>query len=176
MEWVEKGGQPPKKCRMVFSACKNLATVFWDYRGVLLVDYLEKGRTINAAYYCDILDRLQKAIKNKRPGLLSKKVFLIHDNARPHSAQITQEKLEKFKWKVFEHPPYSPDLAPSDYHLFSNLKKNFGGRRFNCTQEIETTVTEYLKNLDVKTYVIGIEKLILRYEKCLKGFRDYVEK
>lgn len=176
MEWVEKGGRPPKKCKTTFSACKVLATVFWDYRGVLLIDYLQHGRTINAAYYCDLLDRLRVAIKNKRPGLLSEKVFFIHDNARPHSARITQEKLQKFKWQVFEHPPYSPDLAPSDYHLFPKLKETFGGVRFNSTEEIEDAVTDYFKKLDASHYRLGIDKLIVRYEKCLERFGDYVEK
>lgn len=176
MQWVEKGGRLPKKCKTVFSACKVLATIFWDYRGVILIDYLDKGKTVNAAYYCDLLDRLRTAIKNKRPGLLSKGVFLIHDNARPHSARITQEKLTNFRWQVFQHPPYSPDLAPSDYHLFPLMKRDFGGQRFDSTEEIREAVTTYYKNLDANQFALGISNLIPRYEKCLTRFGDYVEK
>lgn len=176
MEWVEKGGRPPKKCKTVFSACKVLATVFWDHKGILLIDYLEKGKTINAAYYCDVLDQLKTAIKNKRPGLLTKGVFLIHDNARPHSARVTQEKLEKFKWDVFQHPPYSPDLAPSDYHLFPVMKRAFGGQRFDNIDEIRDAVSSYFRNLDAAHFALGIQKLIPRYEKCLERYGDYVEK
>lgn len=176
MQWVPKGGRPPKKCKTVFSACKVLATVFWDYRGILLIDYLDKGKTINAEYYCGILDRLQKAIKNKRPGLLSRKVFLIHDNARPHSARLTQEKLASFKWDVFEHPPYSPDLAPSDFHLFPAMKTAFGGIRFDTTDDITEAVTAYFKNLDAKHFDVGITKLVCRYKKCIERDGDFVEK
>lgn len=79
-------------------------------------------------------------------------------------------------WQVFEHPSYSPDLTLSDFHLFPTLKKHFGDRRFNSTHEIEAAVTDYFKNLDAKSYSVGIGKLVLRYEKCLERFGDYVEK
>lgn len=59
---------------------------------------------MNAETYCQDLTDLRSVIKRKRPGLLTRKVFLIHDNARPHAARLTQELLQKFRWKVFNHP------------------------------------------------------------------------
>jgi transposase len=50
-------------------------------------------------------------------------VVLLNDNARPHTATRTRALLENFNWGLFDHPPYSPDLAPSDYHLFTYAKK-----------------------------------------------------
>lgn len=84
--------------------------------------------------------------------------------------------MQQFKWDIFGHPPYSPDLAPSDYHFFPALKKQFGGRKFETTDEIEEAVNEYLKNLDARHFEVGVEKLICRYEKCLERCGDYVEK
>ena len=52
-----------------------MATVFWDAKGVLLIDYLEKGTTINSEYYCNLLDQLHDKIREKRPGLQKKKSF-----------------------------------------------------------------------------------------------------
>lgn len=52
-----------------------------------------------------------------------------HDNERPHAAARTLQLLEQFKWETFEHDPYSPDLAPSDRHLFFHLKTFFGRPR-----------------------------------------------
>jgi len=49
-------------------------------------------------------------------------VVLLRDNARPHTAAHTQALLQKFRWDLFDHPPYSPDLAPNDFHLFSWMK------------------------------------------------------
>ncbi|GBM72519.1 hypothetical protein AVEN_263464-1 [Araneus ventricosus] len=70
---------------------------------------------------------LCEAIRLKRPGMLNDGVILLHDNARPHTARKTQELLQKFKWEVWSHPPYSPDLAPSDYFLFPELKEHLSG-------------------------------------------------
>jgi len=67
-------------------------------------------------YYCTLLsDRLRPAVHRKRPGLLKKCVILQHDNAPPHMARQTIDKIEKIGWELLQHPPYSPDLAPSDF-------------------------------------------------------------
>lgn len=60
-----------------------MALVFWDARGVIMMDYFLKGQTINSAYYCKLLRRLRKEIK-KSPGLLRKKVLLYKDNTWDH--------------------------------------------------------------------------------------------
>ena len=75
-----------------------MAPVFWDRKCVLLVDFMSPGATVNAAAYCDALTRLRRAIQNKRRGMLSRSVCLLHDNMRPHSALVTTALLEKFKW------------------------------------------------------------------------------
>ncbi|KAG5327314.1 MOS1T transposase, partial [Pseudoatta argentina] len=66
------------------------------------------------------LMRLSRALKEKRPLYAQRhdKVILLHDNARPHVAKPVKTYLETLKWEVLPHPPYSPDIAPSDFHLF----------------------------------------------------------
>ncbi len=90
----------------------------------------ETYEIVNAAYCCDTLRRLRTTIRRKRPGKFPEKssVLLFHDNARPHTAKKTQNLLKKSSWIVFNHPPYSPDIALSDYHLFPFLKIHLGGR------------------------------------------------
>jgi histone-lysine N-methyltransferase SETMAR len=78
---------------------------------------------------------LRRAIQNKRHGMLTYGV-LLHDNARPHTAARTRALLEHFSWELFDHPPYSPDLASSDYHLFTYPKNRFGSQRFNNNEEL----------------------------------------
>jgi len=112
---------------------KIIASVFWDRKCILLVDFMPPGATINAAAYCDTLTRLQRAIQNKSRGMLSRGVCLLHDNARPHSAHVTTGLLEKFKWDILDHPPYSPDLAPGDFHLFLHPKKHLTGKKSSTT-------------------------------------------
>ena len=59
----------PKKAKVGLSANKVMATVFWDARGVIHIDYLQKGRTINGEYYTNLLDRFNEDLKKKRPHL-----------------------------------------------------------------------------------------------------------
>jgi histone-lysine N-methyltransferase SETMAR len=83
--------------------------------------------------YCKTLRELRRAIQNTRRGMLTYSVLvvLLHDNTRPHTAAHTRALPEHFKWEVFDHPPYSPDLSPSDYNLFTCLKNLLGSHRFN---------------------------------------------
>jgi histone-lysine N-methyltransferase SETMAR len=78
---------------------------------------MPRGTTIDAKRYCETLRKLRRAIQNKRRGMLSGGLVLLHDNARPRTAGPTQELLAQFGCEVFDHSPYSPDLAPSDFHL-----------------------------------------------------------
>jgi histone-lysine N-methyltransferase SETMAR len=55
---------------------------------------------------------------------LNNKNIIFHlDNARPHTCNVSNAKPDELGYKILPHPPYSIELAPSDYHLFSNLKK-----------------------------------------------------
>jgi transposase len=65
----------------------------------------------------------------------------LHDNARPHTANKTNETLRNFKWEVLEHPPYSPDLAPSDFHLFRPLRHHLSAEHFPDDEAVEREVT-----------------------------------
>ncbi|GFX21854.1 mariner Mos1 transposase [Trichonephila clavipes] len=57
------------------------------------------------------------------PALASRKgIVFHHDNAGPHIAMVTQQKLNALGWEVLGHPQYSPDIAPSDYYLFISLR------------------------------------------------------
>jgi len=76
------------------------------------------GTTITSEVDCETLHKLRTSIQNKRRGTLTKGVVLLY-NARPHTTARTNGLIKLFNWEIFDHPPYSPDLAPSDYHLFS---------------------------------------------------------
>jgi len=69
-----------------------------------------------------------------------RKTLSLHDNARPHTPAHTVETLQKLKSEVLARPPYTPDLAISDYHLVGPLKESLSGRRFTSDQELKETV------------------------------------
>jgi hypothetical protein len=72
MQWAEVGCSAPKKSSLVPSAAKVMASVFWDAKGILFIDYLEKGKTITGEYYSNLLTRLDEKHREKRFGLQKK--------------------------------------------------------------------------------------------------------
>jgi histone-lysine N-methyltransferase SETMAR len=80
--------------------------------------------------YCETLKKLRTAIQNQMCGML------LHDNACLHTGPHTRALLEHFNWEWFDHPPYSPHLAPSNYHLFTYLKNWLGSQSFNRNEEL----------------------------------------
>ncbi len=175
-QWKHHNSPGHVKFKKENSARKLMVSVFWDSEGVLLVDFMTRGTTINGEAYRNTLRKLRTAIKNKRPGKLSRGIELLHDNARPHTAAETVSLIKSFKWNIVNHPAYSPDLAPSDYHLFPNMKSHFAGSDFDNDEEIKDAVMTYLKSLDANFYEEGISKLIHRCDKCINRLGNYVEK
>jgi len=75
-------------------------------------------------------------MKNARPGKVTKGVLFLHNCAPAHRALATQKKLVYLGFHCLDHPPYSPHLAPSGYHLFPGLKKKLKGRHFSSNAEV----------------------------------------
>ncbi|KAL1139104.1 hypothetical protein AAG570_009164 [Ranatra chinensis] len=115
----EKRGDLPKKVML---------SIWWDWRAVDFYELLTTNRTINWDVYCDQLDKLNAAIHQNHPELTNRKgIVFHHDNARPHTTLQTRQKLQERGWEVLPNPPYSPDLAPSDFHLFRSLQNSLNG-------------------------------------------------
>ena len=107
-------------------------------------EFQKHGRTVNASSYCSLLERLKTAIWTKRKGLLTQGVIPLYDNTWPHTARLTLETVEQLGIEVLPHPPYSPDLVPSDYHLFGPMKKMLGGQKFASDTEVQSVVRQWL--------------------------------
>jgi len=165
LHWKHTGSPKREKFKQTFSTRKIMCTVFWDRQGVHLVEFLPQGTPINSAVYCEKLKKLRRAIQNKRRGMLSATVLLLHDNGRPHSAAQTQDLITSFKWEQMDHSLYSPDLAPSDYHFFLRLKQFLGGQRFDDDDDLKDAVQKWLTWRAAAFYEEGIQKLVSRYDK-----------
>jgi len=176
MVWKHPWSPPPKKFKVTQSAGKIMATVFWDYRGVLLVDFNPKGHTINAQTNSETLKRLKLTIKWKRPDRNVGDVILLHDNARPHVARVVSDQIASWGWQVLKHPPYSLNLAPSDYHMFGPLKRGLAGQHFGNDDEVKEAVRQWLRCQPDSFFRLGIENLVVRWDKCLNTLGDYIEK
>ena len=144
MEWRHNGSPHPKKFQVQKSGGKVLVSIFWDEDGILLIDYLPKGKTINAEYYSTLLVQMKDILKEKRHSKITKLVLFLHNNAPAHQALAIQKKLTYLGFQCLDHPPYSPDLAPSDYHMFPGLKKQLKGRHFSSDTEVIVAMQTWL--------------------------------
>jgi len=89
IEWRHSGSPHPEKFRLQKSAGKLLASIFWDQNGILLIDYLPKGHTMNAEYYLSLLVKLKDILKEKLRRKITKWALFLHDNAPAHRALAT---------------------------------------------------------------------------------------
>ena len=124
-----------------------------------MLDFLPKKRTITGVYYANLLDQLRTAVCEKHRGKLSKGVLLQLDNARVHTCQIAMDAVERNGYELIPHPAYSPDLAPSDFLLFPNLKKNdIRGCHFPSDEEVVTAVEEWVNGKDPNFFQFWVDK------------------
>jgi histone-lysine N-methyltransferase SETMAR len=131
---------------------------------------------VNSASYCKVLLKLREAIRRKRPCRLARGELLHHDNARPHTARATQERIQELQWEILEHPAYSPDFAPSDFRFFDPLKKHLAGKRFADDEDVDTDDRKWLRQQSKDFYATGFDVLGKRWNKCIIVGGGYIKR
>ena len=96
-------------------------------------------------------------------------------NVQMHTCALSKAKIMELNFKLLQHPPYTLDLAPSDFFLFPNLKKWLGGQRFT-SNEVIAQIDAHFEDLPKSYFLDGLKKLEKRLEKCIELKGDYVEK
>jgi histone-lysine N-methyltransferase SETMAR len=159
MEWRHPLSPVHKKFKQQPPHKKLMLMFFWDMRGPL-AKFQAHGESVNSAEYSALLqDQLKPTIRHKRRGLLSKGVLLLHDNAWPHTATAMVQTVQWLGFELLPHPPYSPDLAPSDYHIFSPLKI-LRGHRFGSHGDVQQAVQTWLREQQRSFLFKGMKKLV----------------
>lgn len=154
---------------------KVMLCVWWDWRGILYYELLPNNQSINSDKYCSQLDELNTAIQEKRPQLANRKGIVFHqDNARPHVSLTTRKKLLELGWDVLPHPPYSPDIAPSDYHLFRSLQNSLNGKNFDSLDGLKNYLDQFFAEKPGKFWEDGIFKLRERWRKVVEQNGVYI--
>ena len=121
-----------------------------------MVDYLQQGRTINGAYYAAESRRLRQEIARKRRGKLTRCVLLLQDSATAHTSQVIMTAATECGFEVLPYPPYSPDIAPSDFYLLPKLKSNLRGTQFGSKEGVIAAVNDNLEDPEKDLYWEGI--------------------
>ena len=141
------GETSPRPKKMLFQKSHvKMLVIFFDWQGVIQKEFVPDDESINAVYYKGVMERRLNRIQRVRPGMCdSDDWFLLHDNAPSHNATIVKQFLAQRRVTVFDHPPYSPDLAPADYLLFPKVKSHLKGRLWLDFGHSET-LEKYIKH------------------------------
>ena len=158
------------------STKKVLYAIFFSGEGVAIKVPVKKGKSKTGKYYKDVvLKKLKKYYQKRRPATGFKHVRLLHDNAPAHTSAIVTAFLKKEKVTVLPHPPYSPDLAPSDFFLFPKLKAFLAGRKYQSRQALGSAIHQYFITVPKSAYRDAFMKRIHRLKLCISSHGEYFE-
>ncbi|XP_035742750.1 histone-lysine N-methyltransferase SETMAR-like [Vespa mandarinia] len=147
---------------------KILITVWWNVTGKIHYSFLRTEMTITAEKYCQYIEEMHEKLKIIRPSLVNRHgPILLHDNARSQTSYKTIAKFNELKYEIFQHPPYSPDLSPIDFHLFKHLELFLRAKQYENEDSVKNAISEFIDSKDQNFFKTGIYALKSRWEKCI---------
>ncbi|GFS17348.1 histone-lysine N-methyltransferase SETMAR [Elysia marginata] len=157
MEYSHKRSPSPRKFKVFASAKKVMLTVFWDSEGIVHVEFLKQGNTVNSERYISTLRKLSVRSKSVRS---TKHAILHHDNAKPHTSRQAEEALHKMNFAVLPQTLRQVTLPFLEIKGTLHLKGNHWFRQ----------------KYTVDFFTDGMRQLVRRWQLCVDRAGDYVEK
>ena len=133
---------------------------------------LENNKKIEQNLYIAQLHRVNEAIQQKRPDKQGQ-VILLHDNVGPHVARTLKAALQELDWEILQHSPYSPDLAPTDYHIFRTLSNEMRSVTFDNDKDLENWLNNF-KSGSSNFWQNDINKLVDRWKQVVNTDEEYI--
>lgn len=175
-QWLDRDEAPQHFPKPKLHQKKVMVTVWWSAAGLIHHSFLNPGETITADKYCQQIDEMHQKLRRMCPALVNRKgPILLHDNARPHVARPTLQKLNELGYETLPHPPYSPDLSPTDYHFFKHLDNFLREKCFKNQGDAVNAFTEFIASRSPDFYATGINKLVSRWQKCIDSNGFYFD-
>lgn len=164
-QWLSANETPDGMPKVDRFGKKFMISVFWNYNGILFFEILPVGQSINSDIYSAQLNRLHQILVKKHPALINRKrVLLQADNAKPHTSKKSMETLQNIEGiELLPHPPYSPDVAASDFHLFRSLAHFLRGKHFENKDDLEKCLSVFFYSKSPGWYENGILKIAERW-------------
>ena len=147
--WLKPIDERPEGDGSVIQVKKVMVTIIWGVFGFYIVDFLDENTKYDSNYF---ISHILVPLSNKREEIWSdserRKIWLHLDNCRIHNSKMTREKTEELGFKRAPHPPYSPDIAPSDFFLFGYVKEKLKGYKFKSRDDLKDKILEILSNIN----------------------------
>lgn len=152
---------------------KVMITVMFSKNRVWHIDMLERGQSFNTNYFIEhVLEPMNYEFRKTSNG---EKMKLHLDNCRVHNSKKSNEWYMKNDVVRVAHPPYSPDLAPSDYFLFGYVKNKLSGQLFNSPDHLFDTITDIIVSIPRYTMNKVFDSWIKRCDEIIQSNGEYIK-
>jgi transposase len=171
-KWMPRGSKPEEIIKLQSPKEKVMVTVFWGTNGFYIVKPLQKGKTINASYFQhEILEPLSKIY----PTTTKKTKHYLHmDNASSHKAGASLQLASDLGFTLMPQPPFSPDIAPSDFYLFGRVKREMKGFRHQSAEEAVMAFETILNKIKIQERLDAMTEWMKRVEKVIASGGEYI--
>ena len=171
--WIGKEEKIPTRIRRSIGSKKIMVNVIWSESGMKSITKVPPDVSFNKVFFIEtVLDDIRRNLESTRPKLMGSGLFLHLDNARPHLANF---EISDLGFTRLVHPAYSPDLAPSDFFLFGNLKTKLQGTNFSNEDDLFAKVVEILHSIPHLDLTKAYDKRMIRLQKCIDIGGEYTE-
>jgi hypothetical protein len=173
--WSGAGDDIPQRISRSIQSEKFLLTVLWSTRGPLVVKWMERGQCFNSAYFCGVvINELVKKLKTMRYFPRKNWYHLHLDNARPHVSQMASRYITDNGFVKMPHPPYSPDIAPSDFYLFGNIKTKLAKCHGTTREELFRNVQAILSSIPDSELFNVFKEWMRRLQQVIDSGGEYI--
>lgn len=174
--WLESDAERPKAERPDILTKKIMVCIFWNPHGIVVIKAMERGHAINSGTFINEILKPIEMSEEFHTAKNQKKSFILHmDNSRVHRSQMVKSYMENNRLKNAPHPPYSPDLAPSDFYLFCKLKSQMIGMEFTSEDELIQWIIGQFSSIPQAELEAVFAEWERRLERCIECDGEYVE-
>lgn len=166
----------PSTSKPNINISKVMLCIWWDQLGVVFYEFLKPTEINNSERYKQQILQLDHELKTKRLQYANGSDLVIyhHDSARVPVAKLLKETFQLLGWEILPHPPYSPDIAPSDY-LFQAMQKNLADQHFSSLEDMKKWLESWFDSKGESFFRRGIDLLPEKWEKVVASDGQYFE-
>lgn len=174
--WKYGGERPTKPMHKIGDEKVMIFTAF-SIKGIVLIDILPKNVSFTAEYFSNnILPKLKSSVNNMKGVITTIKLRLHMDNARPHNAKMSEQKMKELHIERLPHPPYSPDISPNDFFLYGYVKNKLKGRSFQSRDSLVNAVVDIIQKIDKDVWISVYNEWIRRLKEVIDKGGEYIHK
>jgi hypothetical protein len=166
--WLPQDVEAPAVARRLIDTPKLMVTIFWGASGIHVITFLPPGTSFNSTYFEDQVLSQFISLPVVQEARARKKAFVVHmDNSPVHRSKSVMTKIAGMPIQLAPHPPYSPDLAPSDFFLFGHLKCQSMGIEFDGAEDLMEWIKAAFERISKATIEKVFDEWMERLQRCI---------